>query len=169
MTDDVARLPATRLIARYRDGSLSPVEATRAALARIDSHNEALNAFNLVDREGALAAAAESEKRWRLEVPRGRLDGVPTSVKDIVLAAGWPTRRGSLAIDPERDWSEDSPAVARLREHGAVLLGRTTTPEFGWKGVTDSPLTGITRNPWNPDKTPGPKYSNGRKSTVCNY
>src|SRR6185436_9491482 len=52
-------------------------------------------------------------------------------------------------------WNEDAPATARLREHGAVLLGRTTTPEFGWKGVTDSPLTGITRNPWNPDKTPG--------------
>ncbi len=155
MTDDIALLPATALIERYRDGSLSPVAAAEAALARIEAHNPALNAFNLVDRDGALAAAAESEKRWRLGVPCGRLDGVPTSVKDIVLAAGWPTLKGSLAVDPDQDWSEDSPAVARLREHGAVLLGRTTTPEFGWKGVTDSPLTGITRNPWNPAKTPG--------------
>ncbi len=155
MTDDPALLTATALIERFRDGSLSPVAAAEAAFARIDAHNPALNAFNLVDREGALAAAAESEKRWGLGVPRGRLDGVPTSVKDIVLAAGWPTLRGSLAIDPDQDWSEDSPAVARLREHGAVLLGRTTTPEFGWKGVTDSPLTGITRNPWDPTKTPG--------------
>jgi aspartyl-tRNA(Asn)/glutamyl-tRNA(Gln) amidotransferase subunit A len=155
MTDDLALLTATALVEGYREGSLSPVAATEAALARIDAHNPGLNAFNLVDREGALAAAAESEKRWGLGVPRGRLDGVPTSVKDIVLAAGWPTLRGSLAVDPDQDWSEDSPAVARLREHGAVLLGRTTTPEFGWKGVTDSPLTGITRNPWDLSKTPG--------------
>jgi aspartyl-tRNA(Asn)/glutamyl-tRNA(Gln) amidotransferase subunit A len=155
MSEDPALLPATTLIESYRDGSLSPVEVTEACLARIDRHNEALNAFNLVDREGALTAAAESAKRWQLGAPRGRLDGVPTAIKDIVWAAGWPTLRGSRTVDPDQPWEEDSPAVARLREHGAVLMGRTTTPEFGWKGVTDSPLTGITRNPWNPDKTPG--------------
>ncbi len=155
MSEDPALLPATALLERYRDGSLSPVEVTEACLARIEAHNETLNAFNLIDREGARAAAAESEKRWQLGVPRGRLDGVPTSIKDIVWAAGWPTLRGSLTVDPDQPWDQDSPAVARLREHGAVLLGRTTTPEFGWKGVTDSPLTGITRNPWNPAKTPG--------------
>jgi aspartyl-tRNA(Asn)/glutamyl-tRNA(Gln) amidotransferase subunit A len=155
MSEDPALLPATTLVERYRDQSLSPVEVTEACLARIDRHNEALNAFNLVDREGALIAAADSAKRWRLGVPRGRLDGVPTAIKDIVWAAGWPTLRGSRTVDPDQPWNEDSPAVARLREHGAVLMGRTTTPEFGWKGVTDSPLTGITRNPWNPAKTPG--------------
>ena len=111
MTDDIALLPATALIERYRDGSLSPLEAAEAALARIDAHDPALNAFNLVDRDGALAAAADSEKRWRLGVPCGRLDGVPTSVKDIVLAAGWPTLRGSLSVDPDQDWNEDSPAA----------------------------------------------------------
>ncbi len=155
MSDDPALLPATTLLERYGDGSLSPVEATKACLSKIDAHNETLNAFNLIDRKAALAAAGESEKRWQLGAPRGRLDGVPVSIKDIVLAAGWPTLRGSRAIDPDQEWNEDSPAVARLREHGAVLLGRTTTPEFGWKGVTDSPLTGITRNPWDPSKTPG--------------
>ncbi len=155
MSDDPALLPATTLLERYRDGSLSPVDVTEACLDRIERHNDTLNAFNLVDRDGARAAAAESAKRWRLGAPRGRLDGVPTAIKDIVWAAGWPTLRGSLTVDPDQPWDEDSPAVARLREHGAVLLGRTTTPEFGWKGVTDSPLTGITRNPWNPAKTPG--------------
>ena len=105
--------------------------------------------------EGALAAAAESEERWRLGVPCGRLDGVPVSIKDILLTKGWPTLRGSKATDPNQDWDEDAPSVARLKEHGSVLLGKTTTPEFGWKGVTDSPLTGITRNPWNPERTPG--------------
>ena len=155
MSEDPAFLPATTLLERYRDQSLSPVEVTEACLARIEAHNDTLNAFNLIDREGARATAAESAKRWELGVPRGRLDGVPTSIKDIVWAAGWPTLKGSLTVDPNQPWEEDSPAVARLREHGAVLLGRTTTPEFGWKGVTDSPLTGITRNPWNTAKTPG--------------
>ena len=85
----------------------------------------------------------------------GLLDGVPVSIKDIILTKGWPTLRGSKTVDPKGPWNDDAPATARLREHGAVLLGKTTTPEFGWKGVTDSPLTGITRNPWNPAKTPG--------------
>src|SRR5205814_315456 len=83
------------------------------------------------------------------------LDGVPVSIKDLILTKGWPTVRGSKTVDPKGPWNDDAPATARLREHGAVLLGKTTTPEFGWKGVTDSPLTGITRNPWNPKKTPG--------------
>jgi Amidase len=62
---------------------------------------------------------------------------------------------GSTLVDPNQPWDEDAPAVARLREEGTIILGKTTTPEFGWKGVTDSPLTGITRNPWNPERTPG--------------
>ncbi len=89
------------------------------------------------------------------DAPMGALDGVPVSIKDVILARGWPTLRGSKTIDPKGPWDDDAPAVARLREAGAVLLGKTTTPEFGWKGVTDSPLTGITRNPWDPRKTPG--------------
>ena len=155
MTDDPALLPAATLLERYREGTLSPVEATMAALARIEQHNEALNAFCLVDREAAIEAACRAEERWHIKAPRGRLDGVPVSIKDVVLTEGWPTLRGSKAIDPHQPWDEDAPAVARLREHGAVLLGKTTTPEFGWKGVTDSPLTGITRNPWDPSRTPG--------------
>jgi aspartyl-tRNA(Asn)/glutamyl-tRNA(Gln) amidotransferase subunit A len=155
MSRDLALMPATELLANYRARRLSPVEATKAALARIAALNGRLNAFCLVDEEGALAAARRSEERWQRGAPVGLVDGVPTSIKDIVLAKGWPTLRGSRAVSPEQSWDEDSPAVARLREQGAVLLGRTTTPEFGWKGVTDSPLTGITRNPWNPDMTPG--------------
>ena len=91
---------------------------------------------------------AKGRASWRLE-------GLPITVKDAILAKGWPTLRGSKTIDPNQPWVEDAPAVARAREHGAIILGKTTTPEFGWKGVTDSPLTGITRNPWNLDRTPG--------------
>lgn len=155
MTDDIALTTANGLTKLYRKGELSPLEATRAALDRIERHNARLNAFNLVAAETALAEAAQSEERWRLGAPRGPLDGVPVSVKDILLTKGWPTLRGSKAVSPEQAWDEDAPVVARLREHGAVLLGKTTTPEFGWKGVTDSPRDGVTRNPWDPRKTPG--------------
>ena len=155
MTDDLALMTAVEMLKHFRTGELSPVDATKAALGRIEAHNGALNVFNLVDPEAALEAARQSEERWRLGTPHGRLDGVPTSIKDLVLTAGWPTLRGSLTTDKNQPWEEDAPAVARLKEHGAVLLGKTTTPEFGWKGVTDSPLTGITRNPWDPSRTPG--------------
>ncbi|HEY5636358.1 MAG TPA: amidase family protein, partial [Burkholderiales bacterium] len=155
MSADLCALSATELVAAYRAKTVSPVEATRDALERIAKLNPKLNCFNLVDEKGALAAARESEARWRKGAPMGLLDGVPTSIKDIILTKGWPTLRGSKTVDPKGPWNDDAPAVARLREHGAVLLGKTTTPEFGWKGVTDSPLTGITRNPWDPTKTPG--------------
>jgi aspartyl-tRNA(Asn)/glutamyl-tRNA(Gln) amidotransferase subunit A len=117
--------------------------------------NPRLNAFNLIAQESALRDAEASERRWREGQPKGLLDGVPVSIKDIILTKGWPTLRGSKTVDPKGPWNDDAPVTARLREAGALLLGKTTTPEFGWKGVTDSPLTGITRNPWNPDKTPG--------------
>ena len=113
------------------------------------------NAFILVDESAALASARASEQRWRGGAPIGAVDGVPTTIKDMFLTRGWPTRRGSRTSPADGPWDDDSPLVARLREQGAVLLGKTTQPEFGWKGVGDSPLTGITRNPWNPAKTPG--------------
>src|SRR5690606_36504833 len=109
----------------------------------------------LVDADAALAQAKESEERWRNGNPIGLLDGVTTSIKDVFLTAGWPTLRGSRAIDKDQPWDVDAPVTARLREHGAVLLGKTTTPELGWKAVTDSPLTGVTRNPWRPQLTAG--------------
>ena len=155
MSQDPCSLSATDLLAAYRSKTLSPVEVLRAVLARVDRLNPVLNCFNLLDEKTALAAARASEARWRKGEPMGLLDGVPTSIKDIILTKGWPTLRGSKTVDPKGPWNDDAPAVARLREAGAVLFGKTTTPEFGWKGVTDSPLTGITRTPWNPQKTPG--------------
>jgi aspartyl-tRNA(Asn)/glutamyl-tRNA(Gln) amidotransferase subunit A len=149
-----ADLSATELLTAYRTGELSPVEATRDALGRIAQLDSRVNAFCLVDEAGALASAQESEERWRRGTPRGVLDGVPTSIKDILLTVGWPTRRGSATTDPAPG-DVDGPPVARVREQGAVLIGKTTTPELAWKGVTDSPLTGITGNPWNPALTAG--------------
>ncbi|GGM49331.1 amidase [Longimycelium tulufanense] len=155
MTTDIAHLTAHQLLSAYRSRQLSPVQATEAVLARIAAVDPLLSAFTLVDADRALAQARASEQRWARGEPRGLLDGVPVSIKDVLLTRGWPTLRGSRTIDPHQPWEEDSPAVARLREHGAVLIGKTTTPELAWKGVTDSPLTGITRNPWDPARTPG--------------
>lgn len=146
---------AAELVEGYRSGELSPVEATRAALDAIDRYDEQVNAFVLVDAEGALAAAKESEARWHTGEPLGPGDGVPTSIKDALWTKGWPTLRGSNLIDEAQPWEEDAPCVARLRETGAVILGKTTTPEYSWKGVTDSLRFGVTGNPWDPTKTPG--------------
>jgi aspartyl-tRNA(Asn)/glutamyl-tRNA(Gln) amidotransferase subunit A len=154
-SNDVALLPALDLLGHYRRKTLSPVEVTQAVLDRIQRLDPFVNAFALLDAESALSSARLSEKRWLRGEPAGLVDGIPVALKDLVLAKGWPTLRGSRAIDPAQDWTEDAPATARLREHGAVLLGKTTTSEFGWKGLGDSPLTGITRNPWNLAHTPG--------------
>jgi aspartyl-tRNA(Asn)/glutamyl-tRNA(Gln) amidotransferase subunit A len=150
-----AFMTATELLKRFQAGELSPVEATRAALDRIEALNHRVNAFCLVDADTALGAARASERRWRRGQPAGVLDGVPVSIKDLLLTRGWPTLRGSRLIAEDQDWSEDAPSVARLREHGAVLLGKTTTPELGWKGVTDSARFGVTCNPWDLRRTSG--------------
>ncbi|MFJ6133448.1 amidase [Janibacter terrae] len=148
-------MTAVELVAAYGSGELSPVEATDAVLDRIEAADGEINAFCLVDRESALVQARAAEERWRAGHPQGLLDGVPISIKDIFLTDGWPTLRGSRAIDPDQPWTVDSPVAARLRADGMVFVGKTTTPELAWKGVTDSPLTGITRNPADPSTTAG--------------
>jgi len=152
---DVAYASAIELLELYHNKALSPVEVTRALLDRLDSLEPKINAFCLVDRDGALAAARASEARWLRGEQTGALDGVPVTIKDLVLMRGFPTLRGSHLVGRDQDWSEDAPATARLREAGTVILGKTTTPEFGWKALGDSPLTGITRNPWDLSRTPG--------------
>jgi aspartyl-tRNA(Asn)/glutamyl-tRNA(Gln) amidotransferase subunit A len=148
-------MAAAELLHRYRSRELSPVEVARVVLDRAERSQGVLNAFCVLDREAALASARQSEARWQRGEPVGLLDGVPVSIKDIILTRGWPTRRGSLTIPADQPWLEDGPCVARLREHGAVLFGKTTTPEFAVGAVTRSRLTGVTRNPWNTAMTPG--------------
>ena len=155
MSEELALKTATDLLHGYRRLDFSPLEATEAVLRRIARLDPKLNAFTLIDTEGALKAARASTERWAKRSPDGRIDGVPITIKDLVLTKGWPTLRGSKAIDAAQPWTDDAPSVAFLRAENPVILGKTTTPEFGWKGVTDSPLTGITHNPWNLEKTPG--------------
>ncbi|MEY2622735.1 MAG: Acylamidase [Pseudomonadota bacterium] len=156
---DLTLCTAQELLSMYRSGATSPVEVTHAVLARIARLNPSLLAYCLVDEAQAMACARNSEMRWQAHRQRGEpvgaLEGIPVSVKDLILTKGWPTLRGSRAVSPDQVWDIDAPAVARMREAGAVLLGKTTTPEFGCKGETNSPLTGFTRNPWRLDRTPG--------------
>lgn len=147
---DLAELSAAELLSGYAHGEFTPVDATQAALDRIAQRDGDLNAFVLVDEQAALTAAEASAARWRSGETLGPGDGVPTSIKDIFPTTGWPTLRGSKLIDEAGPWEFDAPCVARLRDTGAVLLGKTATPEFAWKGVTDCPRNGATSNPWNP-------------------
>ncbi|ATW48657.1 amidase [Streptomyces peucetius] len=155
MTTRLTDLTARQLLAGYERGDFSPVDATRAALERIEAVEPHVNAFVRVDAEQALAQAEASARRWHEGEPEGLLDGVPVTVKDLLLQRGGPTLRGSRTVREDGPWEEDAPSVARLRAHNAVFLGKTTTPEFGWKGVTDSPRHGVTRNPHDPSRTAG--------------
>jgi len=134
-------------------------------LERIERYNGIVNAFCHLDAEGALRLARDSEARWRAGAPRGTADGIPVGVKDNILVAGMPARFGST-LTPVTPAPHDAPAVARLREQGAIVLGKTAMPEFGWKAVSDSPLTGITRNPWDTRKTTGGSSSGAVAATV---
>ena len=163
---DPALMSAEDLLAHYARGALSPVEALQAITERIARHNPKINAFAVLDPR-ALVAAGESAQRWRAGRPLGPLDGVPVTVKDLVDLAGFPTRRGSR-LTPTESVADDAPAVLGLKAAGAVVLGKTTTTEFGWKSPGDCPLHGITRNPWNPAYTPGGSSSGaGAAAAAC--
>lgn len=145
----LATTSATDLASAYRTGAVSPVEVLQAVLDRLDTVEPAINAFAHVDREGALAAARASEARFSSNDALGPLDGIPVSVKDMLLTVGMPTRKGSLTTSATAPNDVDAPSVARVRAQGAVLYGKSTTTEFGGSPYSRSPLTGDTRSPWN--------------------
>jgi aspartyl-tRNA(Asn)/glutamyl-tRNA(Gln) amidotransferase subunit A len=148
-----ARLDAEELLQHFAARTLTPLDALQAVTERIARQNPEINAFVVMNPQ-ALDAARASTARWQAGRPQGALDGVPVTVKDLIDIAGLPTRRGSKTTDPAPAL-QDSPLVTALRASGAVLLGKTTTTEYGWKSPGDCPLNGITRNPWNPAHTPG--------------
>lgn len=154
MSESTADLSATAVLEAYRTGALSPVTATRDALDRIGGCNGSVNAVCHVDAESALTSAEGSAARWRADTPCGPLDGIPLSIKDTLVMAGWPTGRGSLVAADGPAISDCLPLVG-VREAGAVFLGSTTTPELHWKGVNDSLRTVVTTNPWNAALTAG--------------
>lgn len=163
---DVLRLSAGDLVEAYTARRTSPVEVTRALLHAVQAAQESLNCFVEIDEPGALRAARVSEHRWLAGSPLSRLDGVPISFKDNLDMSGLRTRFGSLTTAHSPIAERDCPVAARLREAGAILFGKTTTPEFAHKMVTSSPLTGVTRNPWNLEHSPGGS-SGGAAAAVC--
>ncbi|MEZ5826723.1 MAG: amidase family protein [Geminicoccaceae bacterium] len=146
---------AVELHAHFRDRSLSPVEVTRACLDAAHALNERFGAFCLIDDERALASARLSESRYAAGEPLGPLDGIPGTVKDLVTVEGWKTLRGSLTTGEGTVDKEDAPAVSALRRAGMTFLGKTTTPEFGWKALTDNPRGDVARNPFDERMTAG--------------
>ncbi len=162
----IADLSAAELTDAYRNGALSPVEVARDVLGRIEAAAR-FNAFLPIKPDQVVAAAGASERRWRAGAPLSPVDGLPATVKDNILQKGEPTRRGSRTGSPKPE-PADAPAVARLREQGAVFVGKTTLPEYGWIGACHSPLTGITRNPWNPAHTPGGSTGGGAVAALLN-
>src|SRR5579862_1693568 len=120
-------MTAAALSAQYKTKDLSPVEVATALLGRIEALDAEINCFCLIYRDATLSQAEASEERWMAGAPLSPLDGVPVGVKDLLLTKGWPTRRGSLTVDPKGPWNDDAPTVARLKEAGAVMLGKTTT------------------------------------------
>jgi aspartyl-tRNA(Asn)/glutamyl-tRNA(Gln) amidotransferase subunit A len=169
MSDQLNWLSAAALSRGFRKKQFSPVEVAKACLNQIQAYDKRLNALCFLDEAAALRQAQDSEKRWFSGESLSALDGVPVLIKDLLLVRGWPTLRGSRTIERNQAWDEDAPSVARLREAGAVFVGKTTTPEFGWKGVTDSPLTGISRNPWNADLTPGGSSGGSAAGIAAGY
>jgi aspartyl-tRNA(Asn)/glutamyl-tRNA(Gln) amidotransferase subunit A len=164
---DPALMSAEALLAHYASGRLSPVEALQAITERIVRHNPAVNAFAVLNPR-ALQAAGESAQRWRAGRPLGALDGVPCTVKDLVDLAGFPTRRGSRTTSAE-PVADDAPAVLGLKAAGAVILGKTTTTEFGWKTPGDCPLHGITRNPFDVRRSPGGSSSGAAAAAAAGF
>lgn len=144
---DLCYMPATELASAIKQKTVSPVEVARAVLARIEALDPKLNAFATFTPELALEAARAAEKSVVAGDRLGELHGVPVTIKDLTSTAGIPTQRGSKILAGHIP-AADAVAVIRIKQAGGIVLGKTTTPEFGWKGVSQSPLTGITSNPW---------------------
>ncbi|MBV9812867.1 MAG: amidase [Acetobacteraceae bacterium] len=145
--DELAYLPAHALAARIAERAISPVEVIDAVLARIERLEPRINAFAYLAADQARDAARAAEAALMRGDALGPLHGVPVTIKDLTATADMPTQFGTLALAGNRP-SVTNPVVPRLRGAGAIVLGKTTTSEFGWTGVSRSPLTGITHNPW---------------------
>ena len=164
---DPTELTAEELLGHYARRTLSPVEVLQAVTERVARLNPSLNAFAVLTPQ-ALAAAGASEARWRVGRPQGILDGVPCTVKDLLDLAGHATRRGSRLTDTA-PVADDAPSVVGLKAEGAVVIGKTTTTEYGWKSPGDCPLHGITRNPWNTRHTPGGSSSGAGAAAAAGF
>ena len=161
-------LSAAELSVAYARAKLSPVEATLAALARIEAWEPSINAMYLTHRDAALAAARESEARWRSGAPRSAIDGVPITLKENIYTRGDPAPVGCAASDLTPK-TADAPVAARVREAGCVILGKTTMPDYGMLSAGLSSIHGITRNPWRLDRNTSGSSSGAAAAVVAGY
>jgi len=168
MSTPLYELSALELLARYRDGSLSPLDTTRAVLDRIAAWEPQLCATYALDPDGALAQAKASEARWRSGRPQGALDGVPLMIKENIASLGVPVPLGTAAVDlvpAERD----APPSARVREAGAVILGKTTMPDYGMLSSGLSSFHPLARNPWDLSRGPGGSSAGAAAGVAAGY
>ncbi|HEU4728472.1 MAG TPA: amidase [Kofleriaceae bacterium] len=165
----IAELGAHELITAYAKGELSPVEVTRACLARIDAWEPKIHAMYRVARDSALAQAEAAEARWRAGAPLSALDGVPLTIKENIYTRGDPAPIGTRANEAVALQGADAPAPARAREAGCVLLGKTTMPDYGMLSSGLSSLHGVTRNPWRLDRNPSGSSAGAGAAAVAGY
>jgi len=168
MTREMYDLTALELSQAYRSKELSPVDVTRAVLSRIETCEPKLNAMYIIDADGALAQAAHSERRWRESSPLSQLDGVPITIKDLIATKGDPVPVGTAAAD-FTPAAVDHPPVARVKEAGCVIVGKTTMPDFGMLASGVSSLHGITRNPWNTERNTSGSSSGAGAAIAAGY
>jgi aspartyl-tRNA(Asn)/glutamyl-tRNA(Gln) amidotransferase subunit A len=167
-SEDLCFASAIDLARLIHSRALSPVELVQAVLQRIERLEPRLNAFALLTAEMALDQARKAESAVMAGDELGRLHGVPVTIKDHEAIAGLPTEFGSLTCKGQTpDFT--TPMVTRLRDAGAIILGKTTTPEFGWKGVSDGPLTGTTHNPWKYGYNAGASSSGAGVGAAAGY
>ena len=161
-------LPAQDLLAAYRQRTLSPVEVTQAVLAHMERWEPHIRATYLLRPEHALAQARQSEARWRRGDPQGLLDGVPVTIKENIATQGDPTPLGTAAV-PLVPAAADAPPAARLREAGAVMVAKTTMPDYGMLSSGLSSFHPLSRNPWDVSKGPGGSSAGGGAAAVAGY
>ena len=160
---------AEALSSAYARGEISPLEVTRALLARIEAWEPKINAMYRIDREGALEQARASAARWRAGAARSPLDGVPLTIKENIYTRGDPSPIGTRANEDAPGQAADAPPAARLREAGCVILGKTTMPDYGMLSSGLSSLHGVTRNPWRLDRNTSGSSSGAAAAAVAGY
>ena len=168
MTDDLCFTPATELAPLIRRKELSPVELIDAVLARIEACEPRVNAFATLTAERTREAARSAEAKLMQGDAPGSLFGLPVTIKDLTETAGIPTERGTYSLKGHVP-TVDAPVIPRLEEAGAIILGKTTTSEFGWSGVSHSPLTGITSNPWKEGYNTGASSAGAGAAAAAGY
>jgi aspartyl-tRNA(Asn)/glutamyl-tRNA(Gln) amidotransferase subunit A len=167
-SETIGFMTAVELAELIRTRKISPVESMRALLDRIAALEPKVNAFAYLGADQAMDAAKRAESQLMSGARIGRLHGIPVTIKDLLFTKDMPTQRGSKIFAGDRP-SEDTPIVPRLQDEGAIVIGKTTTSEFGWTGVSRSPLTGITSNPWKLGYNAGASSAGAGAASAAGY